>query len=166
MALMKSTHHAIQKEKWQAMIQERAESRLSIKIWCAKHQVSEGSYYYWLKTIREDALVRAGTLAVTGYTEFAEIKAKPTETEKQTPGVCAVVHINAVELVIHNGADPKTLATMKYGDEIRCLSLNIFIKKGCFIGARCILGEFLMDFYKDKINKFHPLVIGVRMSRK
>jgi len=37
---------------------------------------------------------------------------------------------------------------------------NVHIKKGSFIGAKCILGEYLMDFYKDKINKFHPLVIG------
>jgi len=37
---------------------------------------------------------------------------------------------------------------------------NVHIKKGCFIGARSILGEYLMDFYKDKINKVHPLVIG------
>lgn len=37
---------------------------------------------------------------------------------------------------------------------------NVHIKKGCFIGARCILGEYLMDFYIDKTNKVHPLVIG------
>ena len=37
---------------------------------------------------------------------------------------------------------------------------NVHIKKGSFIGARSILGEYLMDFYKDKINKVHPLVIG------
>lgn len=37
---------------------------------------------------------------------------------------------------------------------------NVHIKKGSFIGARSILGEYLMDFYKDKENKVHPLVIG------
>lgn len=37
---------------------------------------------------------------------------------------------------------------------------NVRIKKGSFIGARSILGEYLMDFYKDRINKVHPLVIG------
>jgi acetyltransferase-like isoleucine patch superfamily enzyme len=37
---------------------------------------------------------------------------------------------------------------------------NVHIKKGSFIGARSILGEYLMDFYKDKANKVHPLVIG------
>lgn len=111
MALMKSTHHAIKKEKWQTMIQERIESGLSIKTWCAKNQVSEASYYYWLKTIREDSLVRAGTLAITGCTEFAEIKAKPMETKKRSQGVCAVVHFKEFELEIQNGADPMTLGT-------------------------------------------------------
>lgn len=37
---------------------------------------------------------------------------------------------------------------------------NVHIKKGSFIGARCILGEYLMDFFKDKIDKKHPLIIG------
>lgn len=37
---------------------------------------------------------------------------------------------------------------------------NVHIKKGSFIGARCILGEYLFDFYKDKVNNVHPLVIG------
>lgn len=37
---------------------------------------------------------------------------------------------------------------------------NVHIKKGSFIGARSILGEYLMDFYRDKINKVHPLIIG------
>lgn len=37
---------------------------------------------------------------------------------------------------------------------------NVHIKKGSFIGARSILGEYLIDFYKDRTNKVHPLVIG------
>lgn len=37
---------------------------------------------------------------------------------------------------------------------------NVHIKKGSFIGARCILGEYLMDFYTDRINKTHPLIMG------
>jgi acetyltransferase-like isoleucine patch superfamily enzyme len=37
---------------------------------------------------------------------------------------------------------------------------NVHIKKGSFIGSRCILGEYLMDFYRDRINKTHPLIIG------
>lgn len=37
---------------------------------------------------------------------------------------------------------------------------NVTIKKGTFVGARCILGEYLYDFFEDRKNKKHPLVIG------
>ncbi|AKN31950.1 transferase [Clostridium carboxidivorans P7] len=37
---------------------------------------------------------------------------------------------------------------------------NVYIKKGSFIGAKSILGEYIVDFYKDRINKVNPLVIG------
>lgn len=37
---------------------------------------------------------------------------------------------------------------------------NVTIKKGSFIGARSILGEYLIDFYKERNNKVHSLVIG------
>lgn len=37
---------------------------------------------------------------------------------------------------------------------------NVTIKKGSFIGARSIIGEYVSDFFYDRLNKFHPLVIG------
>lgn len=37
---------------------------------------------------------------------------------------------------------------------------NVHIKKGSFIGAGSILGEYIEDFYNDRKNKTHPLVIG------
>ncbi len=46
---------------------------------------------------------------------------------------------------------------LDYGAIIRD---NVHIKRGTTIGARCILGEYLGDFYEDRTNKTHPLVIG------
>lgn len=37
---------------------------------------------------------------------------------------------------------------------------NVTIDEGTTIGARCILGEYMADFYTDRENKFHPLHIG------
>lgn len=37
---------------------------------------------------------------------------------------------------------------------------NVHIKKNSFIGARCILGEYLADFFEDHRNKKHYLVVG------
>ena len=46
---------------------------------------------------------------------------------------------------------------LDYGSIIRD---NVHIKKGTFIGARCIIGEYLGDFFTDKKNKEHKLIIG------
>lgn len=37
---------------------------------------------------------------------------------------------------------------------------NVKIGMGTTIGARCILGEYLADFYNERINQKHPLSIG------
>lgn len=37
---------------------------------------------------------------------------------------------------------------------------NVHIKKGSYIGSRCILGEYLVDFFSTRENKKHPLIIG------
>lgn len=37
---------------------------------------------------------------------------------------------------------------------------NVTIKRGTRIGAGCILGEYLADFYDELKNNMHPLVIG------
>lgn len=44
-----------------------------------------------------------------------------------------------------------------YGTIIRD---NVIIKKNTYIGARCILGEYLVDFFDQHENGNHPLVIG------
>ena len=37
---------------------------------------------------------------------------------------------------------------------------NVHIKKNTYVGARCILGEYLQDYYYAKQNQNHPLCIG------
>ena len=37
---------------------------------------------------------------------------------------------------------------------------NVIIESDSTIGARCILGEYVVDFYEDRVNKIHPLHIG------
>lgn len=60
-------------------------------------------------------------------------------------------------VIIGNNVIIEDNCYIDYGAIIRD---NVHIKQGSFIGARCILGEYLMDFYSDRQNKMHPLVIG------
>ena len=43
----------------QKVIRARAESGLTISEWCQQNNFSEGSYYYWLKKIREKTIGEA-----------------------------------------------------------------------------------------------------------
>ena len=108
---MKSAKHEILKEQWKEMIKDHKESGLPIRKWCEQNHISHGQYYYWLKIIREDALIKAGTLAVTGQTQFVEIKEQknnnPTYSNNQE--CCAILRSNGNEIEIFNGANPNTL---------------------------------------------------------
>lgn len=78
---MKSTKHEILKEQWREMIKLQSESGLPVRKWCEENHISHGKYYYWLRVIREEALIKAGTLAVTGQTQFAEVKEPQKEND-------------------------------------------------------------------------------------
>ncbi len=109
MATMKASRHEILKEKWRQIIKRYNESGLPVKKWCEENQVSATQYYYWLRVIREESLIKAGTLAVTGKAEFAEIKPRREESPPNHQGTCAVLRSNGNEIEILNGADPNTI---------------------------------------------------------
>lgn len=114
---MKASKHEILKAQWQKMIKDQSESDLSIREWCRGNNISHGKFYYWQRVIREEALIKAGTLAVTGQTQFAKIKPseiKPIKQSADIPkinhqAICAVLRSNGNEIEILNGADPNTL---------------------------------------------------------
>ena len=43
-------------QEMQEIIRSRAESGLTISAWCQRNNFSEGSYYYWLRKIRNNAI--------------------------------------------------------------------------------------------------------------
>ena len=56
--------------------------------------------------------------------------------------------------------DGVTIGEGSYIDYGAVLKENVTVGANSFIGSGCILGEFLADFFEDKENKKHPLVIG------
>ena len=72
---------------------------------------------------------------------------------------CIISHTATVKenVIVGNNVVIEDNCYIDYGVIIRD---NVHIKQGSFIGARCILGEYLMDFYSDKVNKVYPLIIG------
>lgn len=58
MAMM-TEKQEVQMQMWLSRIRERQDSGLSIKDWCSKNQITETSYYYWLKKARRLAYLSA-----------------------------------------------------------------------------------------------------------
>jgi len=106
---MKASKHELLKAQWQELIREQSESGLSIREWCRRNDISHGKYYYWQRVIREEALIKAGTLAVTGQGQFVEIKSSNGDFSSNTQTTCAILRSNGNEIEILNGADPNTL---------------------------------------------------------
>ena len=50
---------------YSAIIQDRNQSGLSVKDYCAQHQLSRDSYYYWLRKVKETLLTESGFVEVT-----------------------------------------------------------------------------------------------------
>ena len=112
---MKTSKHEILKSKWIQNIRNQSESGLTVRDGCKRNGVTHGQYYYWLRVIREDTLIKAGTLAVTGQTEFVEIKpsiSMETKLKVDNQGTCAILRSNGNEIEVLNGADPNTLETV------------------------------------------------------
>lgn len=109
---MKTSKHEIVKSQWMEIIKRHSGSGQSIRQWCEGHDISKGKFYYWQRVIREETLIKAGTLAVTGQTQFAEVKPSIAEFKSNSHGTCAILRSNGNEIEILNGADPNTLGTV------------------------------------------------------
>lgn len=113
MATMQQARHELMKAKWIEIIREQRGSGLSVRKWCEMNQVSAASFFYWNRVIRQDSLVKAGTMAVTGQACFAEITPDVNRLQTATRnGICAVIRSHGSEVEIHNGADHATLESI------------------------------------------------------
>ena len=106
---MKASKHEILKVQWQKILKDQSGSGLSIREWCRENNISHGKFYYWLRVIREETLIKAGTLVVTGQAQFAEIKPSVDVSKINNQDICAVLRSNGNEIEILNGANPNTL---------------------------------------------------------
>ncbi|OLS03350.1 IS66 family insertion sequence element accessory protein TnpA [Tissierella creatinophila] len=114
---MKATNHEILKVEWMKIIESHAISGQSIRKWCEENDISRTKFYYWQRVIRQDTLIKVGTLAVTGQPQFVEIKPNESKTPSQesksnNQGTCAILSSNGNEIEILNGVDPNTLGTV------------------------------------------------------
>lgn len=109
---MKKAKHEMLKAKWQEIIKDQSLSGQSITKWCELNGISRSKFYYWQRVVREESLIKAGTLALTNQTHFVEIKTNDDELRTKTSSTCAIIRSGGHEIEILNSSDPTTLSIL------------------------------------------------------
>ena len=102
--------HAVTKEQWKQMIVERQASGMTVRDWCLEKGITESTYYYWLKIIRQD-------ICDTMPSKFVPILQENTSidvTEKSTEDIAAIISNGNLTISIKNSISP-TLLTQLIG---------------------------------------------------
>lgn len=68
-------------EQWRVIIQDRINSGLLVDDYCEQHNLSRNSYYYWLRKIKQDMLIKQSTELVCQN----KISTEPSIVELQPP---------------------------------------------------------------------------------
>lgn len=90
--------------QWAKTIQECRNSGLTIRKWCAGHNIKEGAYYYWLKKVRT---VACDSLSAVGSNsnQIVEVKIpEKTEINVGESSSAIILHFGSGTLELHNGA--------------------------------------------------------------
>lgn len=106
-------HYSFQ--KWASIIQERNASELSTKQWCNQNGILEGSYYYWLKRIREKSLKQLSVPKID--TRLQEVSVEPAvfakipTPAKQVPAD-VMISLNGMEIGLNSSATPELIQSV------------------------------------------------------
>ena len=95
--------------EWKQLIHEQQQSGQSIRTWCLQNGIREGSYYYWLRIIREEALCEAENKS--GALVRVEPEKLAVETVSPRPSSGGIViRTHGVEAEFPSGTDIGMLA--------------------------------------------------------
>ncbi len=107
---MRSINHQAKIIEWKELVTECRRSGKSVSEWCEENTIKPSQYYYWLRTIRNEALVLANKQEGVPQLQFAKVSIKEeTPAESQNGSTYAVLRSGSFSLEITNGADLKVL---------------------------------------------------------
>jgi len=96
-------------EHWIPLIKECQNSGLPVRSWCSLNNVSEQSYYYWLKRIRKVAYeqqIPAIQRELPKPVEFAKLQVNTNVPNKDAS---VIIHLPSVTLEVKEGASQQTV---------------------------------------------------------
>ena len=78
---------------WQKLIEACQSSGMTVKAWCEANDVSDKSYYYWLKKIRKRALETSGMPVSVSESSPATIVPLEVSAPPASSTAAVVLHI-------------------------------------------------------------------------
>ena len=100
-------------QRWTELIADRQSSGMTIKAWCALHDINEKTYYYWLHKIRKLTLEKSpvpvgSTLPKTVETpiSFKKLEVKPPVSGMQA---AVIVHLPQATVEVAQGTNQQTV---------------------------------------------------------
>ena len=93
---MRAIARVASEKKWQGLLREQQQSKLSVSAFCRKRGIRDQSFYNWRKRLAEDEPVR-----------FALVEASPSGAEPQAP--LELILASGDRLRIAPGVDEVTL---------------------------------------------------------
>jgi hypothetical protein len=119
--------HEIRLQQWIGIIKECRGSGKSVRSWCEENGISEKSYFYWQRRIRE-----AACQELTTHQEQQVKKAEPSQAnapafaecripEDYPVGVTAVtIRLNGAVVEIHHGAETSVVESILHALRAPC----------------------------------------------
>ena len=115
---MRKIRQKVSLEEWQDRIYARQSSGLTVAAWCKANDVSEFSYYYWLRKLRESALktedASTATHLVPAFCELEEVrdllpKIEPKEevAPSSTSHLLVSLKLPSLSLEVAGGVSPQ-----------------------------------------------------------
>ena len=96
---MRAIGRAALEKKWQGLIREQQQSKLSVSAFCRKHGFSDQSFYNWRKRLEGDCKAEP--------VRFALVEANPSGADRPAP--LELILASGDRLRIAPGADAETL---------------------------------------------------------
>ena len=100
-------------QSWSELIAECQSSCMTVKDWCAMHDINIKTYYYWLRKIRKQVLDNSPIPVNSTLPKAAEtqISFKKLEVESPVSGMQAavIVHLPQATLEVAQGTDQQTV---------------------------------------------------------
>lgn len=94
-------------EQWKKLISQCQASGMSVCSWCKQNNVSEPSYYYYLKRIRKQTLINLPvSVPEEKLVAFKKLEVQTPITDTQT---AVTIHLPSAKIEVRDGTSQQTV---------------------------------------------------------